>query len=252
MHVHTLYRYPVKGMTPEPLAAADLAVGAPVPGDRAFAVENGPSGFDPAAPSWQPKTKFLCWMKNPRMARVKAQYDPARGVLTLAAEGFDAVSGDLRTAAGRTAIEDWLSTFMGEEQEGPLRVLEAPGHTFSDSGAAVLSLISLTSVANLGSALSRPVDLQRFRANLYMDGLIPWAEANWLGKTLTVGPDVRLRVTRPIKRCLATHVDPDRGVRDVETLHLLRERRGDTLCGVYAEVIAAGTIRPGDTITVAD
>jgi uncharacterized protein YcbX len=252
MQVHALYRYPVKGMTPERLDAADLGVGATVPGDRAFAVENGPSGFDAAEPTWQPKTRFLCWMKNPRLARVEARYDPAGGVLALAAEGFEPVSGALDTAAGRDALERWLGTFMGEEQEGPLRVLAAPGHTFSDCGANVLSLINMASVADLGAGLDRPFDPLRFRGNLYMDGLAPWAESTWLGQTITVGADVRLRVVKRIKRCLATHVDPDRGVRDVETLRLLREQRGDAFCGVYAEVIAAGTVRPGDAMTVAD
>ena len=48
--IHAIYRYPVKGLSPEPLARATLAVQDTLPGDRLYAVENGPSGFDPAAP----------------------------------------------------------------------------------------------------------------------------------------------------------------------------------------------------------
>jgi uncharacterized protein YcbX len=251
MHVHALYRYPVKGMTPEPLDGTVLAPGETVPGDRAFAVENGPSGFDPAAPAWQPKTKFLCWMKNPKLARVDARYDPAARVLALSAEGFGAAAGDPAEAAGRSALEAWLAGFMAEEQEGPLRLLAAPGHSFSDSGAKVVSLINLSSLADLAEGRDLALEPLRFRANLYMEGVAPWAEAGWIGHTLAVGT-ARLKVVRPIRRCLATHVNPARGVRDVDTLGLLRARRNDLYCGVYAEVTAPGEVRPGAAVSVVD
>jgi len=51
--IQAIYRYPIKGLTPEPLAAA-LRPGQTVPGDRIYAIENGPSGFDPAAPAHLP------------------------------------------------------------------------------------------------------------------------------------------------------------------------------------------------------
>ena len=49
-HIAALYRHPVKGFTPERLSHAELTAGGPFPCDRLYAVENGPSGFDPAAP----------------------------------------------------------------------------------------------------------------------------------------------------------------------------------------------------------
>ena len=44
-----LYRYPVKGLSPEPLPRVALEAGQTFPADRRYAIENGPSGFDPAA-----------------------------------------------------------------------------------------------------------------------------------------------------------------------------------------------------------
>lgn len=49
--VATLWRYPLKGFSPEALDGVDLEAGETIPFDRAFAIENGPSGFDPAAPA---------------------------------------------------------------------------------------------------------------------------------------------------------------------------------------------------------
>jgi uncharacterized protein YcbX len=53
MRISSLYRYPVKGLSPERLDKVSLTAGHYFPGDRLFAVENGRAGFDPAAPEDQ-------------------------------------------------------------------------------------------------------------------------------------------------------------------------------------------------------
>ena len=72
-HIAALYRHPVKGFTPERLDQAQLTVGGPFPCDRLYAVENGPSGFDPAEPVHQPKIKYLMLMRNESLARLKTR-----------------------------------------------------------------------------------------------------------------------------------------------------------------------------------
>lgn len=244
--VKSVQRYPVKGFSPEFLTAAEVAPGQTFLNDRAFAVENGPSGFDPANPAWMPKAKFLCLMKNARLAQLTIRYDDASGVLTV--EGRDGtISGDLGTEAGRAAIEDFLSAFIGEEKRGPLRVLKADGHSFSDVAKKVVSFINLASAEEIGRALGAEVDPIRFRGNVHIEGLEPWVEATWLGKTFEIGA-ARFKVVKTIQRCLATHVDPARGVRDLDVMQTIRNLRGDLDCGIYAEAIAPGTIAPGDEL----
>ena len=60
IQVVALYRYPVKGFSPEPLERVRIEMGGTFPFDRAFAIENGPSGFDPAALPIFPKRIFSC------------------------------------------------------------------------------------------------------------------------------------------------------------------------------------------------
>ena len=48
--IQAIYRYPVKGLSPQPLGRVALKPGETLPADRLYAIENGPSGFDPAAP----------------------------------------------------------------------------------------------------------------------------------------------------------------------------------------------------------
>src|ERR1700757_2516139 len=97
----SLYRYPVKGLTPEPLENVALSPGQTLPADRRYAIENGPSGFDPAAPAWLPKICFLMLQRDEWLAALQAHFDEATNVLTLRENGAVVVEGNLETAAGR-------------------------------------------------------------------------------------------------------------------------------------------------------
>ncbi len=246
--IETLYRYPVKGFSPEPLEEAVLEPGRPIAGDRIYAIENGPSGFDPAAPAFEPKVKFLCLMKNARLARLATRLDDE----TLdwhVRDGADGFTAALGTAEGRAEAEAWLSTFMGEEQRGPLKVLHAPGHSFSDVGKPFISLINLASVAALGLIVGRMVDPLRFRANLYLTGMPPLAELDLVGREALVGT-ARVRIVKRTRRCVATNVDPVTAERDMEIPATLLRSYDHMDCGVYAEVLDGGIVRPGDQLTL--
>src|SRR5262249_58253729 len=103
--VHAIYRYPVKGLSAEPLPRTRLAPGKTIPADRRYAIENGPSGFDPAAPSYLPKIRFLMLMKNERLARLATQYDEATHVLSVRQAGAEVARGDPAPAEGRRRIQ---------------------------------------------------------------------------------------------------------------------------------------------------
>jgi uncharacterized protein YcbX len=248
MRIHSLYRYPVKGLSPQALTFADLEAGGYFPGDRMFALENGPSHFDPAAPEHQPKVKFLMLMRNAALAGLATIYDDASGVLTVARDGAEVARGDLRDALGRASIEDFLTGYLGEEIRGPVRLLAAPGgFRFTDSKSGFVSLVNLSSVGAIGEAVGAPVDPLRFRANLYLEGLEPWAEARLLGQALEVG-GARLEIVKIIDRCAATSVEPGSGRRDMDVVQTLRKSFGHIDCGVYARVARGGRVAVGDAL----
>jgi uncharacterized protein YcbX len=246
-HIQAIYRYPVKGLSPEPLERACLRVGETVAGDRLYAIENGPSGFDPVAPRHQPKLRYLMLMKNERLATLRSRYDDASHTLVIDHDGREAVRGDLRTAAGRAAIEEFFATFCAADLRGPPKVLHAPGFSFSDVAKKVVSIINLASVAALETAVGSPVHPLRFRANLYVEGWPAWREFDLLGREVAIGR-ARLRIVKRIVRCAATNVDPDTGMRDLVIPETLLRSFGHGDCGVYGEVVTAGEIAPGDEV----
>src|SRR5215470_17993711 len=141
-----IYRYPVKGLTPEPLVRAELKPGQTLPADRRYAIENGPSGFDPAAPKWLPKPHFLMLMRDEWLAALRTQFDDASNVLSINRNGRIAAEGDLGTAEGRRNIENFFATSFAGQIKGPPKVLESSGHSFSDVARKVVSIINLASV----------------------------------------------------------------------------------------------------------
>ncbi len=242
-----LYRYPVKGLTPEPLERVRLATGQTLPADRRYAVENGPSGFDPAAPAWRPKTHYLMLMRDERLATLRSRFEDATNLLTISKAGEVVACGDLETAQGRAIIEDYFARDFESELKGPPKVLSGGGYSFSDVARKVVSIINLGSVAAIEAMVGATVDPLRFRANLYARGWPAWHELTLLDQTLAIG-DARLKVVKRIKRCAATNVDPQTGARDLEIPATLMRQLGHADCGIYAEVIAGGTIGLGDAI----
>jgi uncharacterized protein YcbX len=245
--IDAIYRYPVKGLSPQRLARTILSRGATVPHDRLYAIENGPSGFDPAAPAYLPKTYFLMLMRNEQLASLRTAYDEATHTLTIVHEGREAARGDLRTKDGRLAIEAFFRRFMPKELRGPPKVLSGQNHSFSDVSKKVVSIINLASVAELETVAGAPVDPLRFRANLYIRGWPAWAEFKLIGERLQIG-EATLKVIKRIVRCAATEVDPATGIRDLPIPKALLQNFDHMDCGTYAEVLSGGAISEGDRI----
>lgn len=251
--IQSLYRYPIKGFSPEKLDEAQLESGGHFPGDRLFAIENGPSGFDPAAAAHLPKIRYLMLMKQERLARLRTHYDDATHMLSIRQGGAVVAAGDLRTEEGRAAIERFLDTYCGDDMRGPAKVLTAPAsYCFMDSKSGFLSIIDLASVDAIAKAANRStIDPLRFRANVYVEGLGAWGEFAMVGKQVTLG-GATLEITKRIDRCAATDVDPTAGVRDLRIVSLLESNFGHHDCGVYAKIIQGGMVRPNDTLQLLD
>jgi len=246
--IRAIYRYPVKGLSPQALEQTELSIGQTVPADRLYAIENGPCGFDPAAPAYFPKQRFLMLMRNEQLAGLRTDFDPASHTLTIDWEGRQAARGDLRSKDGRLAIEAFFRRFMPNELRGPPKVLFGADHSFSDVAKKEVSIINLASVAAVEATAGAPVNPLRFRGNLHVTGWPAWHEFDLIDAPIAIGP-ARLRVVKRIVRCAATNVDPDTGIRDLAIPATLMKTFGHMDCGIYGEVVGAGEIAIGDKVT---
>jgi uncharacterized protein len=249
-HITALYRYPVKGLSAEALNDTALSPGETVPCDRIYAIENGPGRFDPENPKHLAKVNFLMLMRNERLATLETRFDEATHVLTILRQGKQVARGALKERIGRQMVEQFLGAYMKDALRGPPRIVSAPGHTFSDVPAKWLHIVNLASLRDLERVMGRPLHPLRFRANIHIDGLQPWEEFSWVGKTLSIG-GVRMEVVQRCQRCEATNVDPVTAARDTGIPAVLQRTWGHADFGVYAKVVEGGLIKAGDDLAVA-
>lgn len=251
-----LYRYPVKGLSAEPLERAALTVGECLPQDRRFAIALGSTEFDPAHPQWLAKTHFIMLMRDDALARLSTSFDPQNSVLTVAEQGRVLLAASLGDAEGCRRVARFFEDFLGDTVARPLYVVEASGHAFADArpkpNAATdkyVSLINLASLRDLEGKIGAAIDPIRFRANVYFDGLPAWQEQEWRDseRVLSVG-GARLKVIAPITRCAATEVNPETAERDIKMVGELMRHYGHNIMGIYAEVVSAGDIALGDRL----
>ncbi len=248
--ISQIYRYPVKGLTPELRPEVHLSPGDAIPNDRRFALAPGSSSFGDTLGEWMAKSSFLMLMRNERLAQLETEFDDVGETLTVKRGGRQVARGTLSQPIGRTMIEDFFTAFLGAEAKGRVKLIEAaPGHVMSDHPNPVISLINLSSVADMERVVGKPVDVRRFRGNFLIDGLAPWAEFDLCGKRLGIG-DAVLEVTERIDRCAATNVNPDTAERDMNIPKDLQRGFGHIDCGVFAKVIDGGTVRAGDQIRI--
>lgn len=253
MRIASLYRYPVKGLSPEPVASAILEEGAYFPGDRLFAIENGPSGFDPAEPVHQPKIKYLMLMRNEVLATLRTRYDDATGDLVIAGAGGEMLRASTTSPEGRQSITGFFEGFMAGALRGTPRLLQAPeGYRFTDSRSGFVSIINLASVADLEARIGLPIDPLRFRGNIMVEGLDAWAELDLVGRELETASGVRLQVLKRIERCAATNVDPQTGARDLQLPKALLTAFGHVDCGIYCRILKGGRLAEGERFDIED
>ena len=268
--VTALFRYPVKGFTPEALPVLEVQADGRIRGDRTLAFRFA-DAVEPEARDgleYWPKTKGLALQDFPALAQLRLTVDDEarritirRGENTLVEAGLD--------DAGREALVAAVTAFVRDSPQGPR--LEHAGRLpltllgdgvtsrFQDDPRGYVSLHATASVAALAAALGSDsdsgsrIDDRRFRSNVVVDGFSAWEELEWEeGREIRIG-DVRFRADIPIVRCLATHADPDTGERNVPVLTTLTRNVGQqrpTLGRMLLPIAGGGTIRVGDTVSV--
>ena len=253
--LQSLFTYPIKGLSPQPLDAVRLAAGQGFPGDRLFGFAKADSGFDPDNPKPLEKTKFLVLMQHARLAGLKASFDEATGEFVARFDNGDSLRFDLTAEGGKHRVARFLAEFLGLPEDALPRFVGARPHRFTDVSVVsesmmnAVSLINLASVRDFETRIGKPVDPIRFRANIYFDDWPAWSELELVGRKIRVGEAV-LSVLLRTQRCAATEVNPQTSERDVAVPALLRKTYGHFDMGVYAEVIEGGRIAPGAPISL--
>ncbi|MDN6332557.1 MAG: MOSC domain-containing protein [Micrococcaceae bacterium] len=254
--IAALYHYPVKGLSPQPLSEVGLHAGHGFPDDRIYALARAGGKYVPDTAQNLGKQNFHVLARDFALAGLRSHYDSSSRTISLTrpqGDDAEAVHADLSTSTGRDRLASMVAELLGLAGDAAPVIAHESGRRFpdllskGDEEAQAVSIINLASVRELARIAGVPVDPLRFRANIYLDGLPPWAERHLPGRSMLAG-GARLEVFQEIGRCPASEVDPVSSKRDLPVLQLLHDAFGHTIMGVYAHVRTDGTLTRGTAV----
>jgi GntR family transcriptional regulator / MocR family aminotransferase len=241
-----IYRYPIKGLSAQPLQQVLLQAKKPFPHDRVFALVRPGAPFDASHPKWGKKGLFVMLMLEEALARVQTTLNVDTMKLTIMQDNHQLIIADLNDEEDRARVEEIFWQLVPALRGAPTLVRSPDGH-FMDKPDNVISLINLATVRSLEEQWGIKIDPLRFRANLYIDGARPWEEFDWVGSDIRVG-EALFRVDRRNGRCGATNVNPETGRRDLDLPGSLRAAFGHKELGIYLVAREGGRLAVGDEV----
>jgi len=255
--IDSLWRYPVKSMRGEELDEA-FASFSGVYGDRLFAFESSasPKGFPYlTAREQQRLLQYRPHFRHPDKAArpvnlTEAESMGANPVWADPAELMvDVETPDERTLAiDDPALIDLLRADIDQKHQLTLMRSER-----AMTDCRPVSIFSLQSARQLGEETGTPIDKRRFRANVYVDltSTQGFAENEFVGKSLRIGPKVVVTVLERDARCVMITLDPDTGEKTPAILKKVAQAHNG-MAGVYGAVLVEGMVRKGDSVELLD
>ena len=110
-----------------------------------------------------------------------------------------------------------------------------------------MSLINLNSIKDFEKKINEKIQIQRFRANFYVEGIDAWEERNWIGKIITIN-NVSFKVEKNIPRCVAINLEPKTDDNSLNLLKSLKKTYNHFDMGVYLTSLDGGKIEIGNKI----
>lgn len=240
--VTDIWRHPIKSHGREPLKSVTLEAGKAMPFDRLWAIAHERSKADGS--TWMSCAHFCRVSKIPALMAVTCSYDSDQGAMTLSHPERDDLAFDPDTDTDR--FLDWVTPLIPNDALQPTRIVRAQADAFTDSDFPSVTLCNLSSHRAVEQRVGKPLSKDRWRGNIWIEGLAPWEEFDWDGKDVHVGA-ARLRIRERTDRCMSTHANPETGKRDADVLAALRSW-GHQDFSVRAEVIEGGKISIGDEV----
>lgn len=246
--VTSLWRHPIKSHGREQINAASLQTGEAFPWDRYWAVTHDAKTTEQDAEGWASCHHFMIGTRTPGLAGLWADLDENTRRVTLKHQDLGEICISPENPDDVATFLDWISPLCPDDRAKPNGIIAAKTRGMTDTKFPSISIMNTASHQAVRDA-GGPAEPERWRGNIWVDGIAPWAEFDLMGKTIRIG-DATLMVRERIERCRHTEANPVTGKRDTETLAVLESTFGHKDFGIYAEVVDGGDVNIGDKMRV--
>jgi uncharacterized protein len=273
--VVSLWRYPVKSMIGEELATVAVSERG-LAGDRAWALQDSTDGKIATAKNPRKWPNLFAFQASchalpagsheaadlritlpngtvltPQTSNINQILSQAVGrqVTLVSTERHDNGSRAPQEVAAQS--EEYWPDIEGLDHRETVTDFALPAGTFFD--CATVHLLTTTTLGRLRSLYPQGrFELPRFRPNIVVRPAgdeLTFVEDSWIGQTIAIGEDVRLKITGPCGRCVMTTLAQGDLPNDTGILRTAVQHNRANV-GVYAAVVRGGTIRRGDRVMV--
>ena len=241
-----IWRHPIKAHGFEALDSTEIRKGETLPWDRIWAVTHEGSKLNGNA--WAPCMNFSRGAKAPHLMAISTTLDEATSTVTLTHPTQGAVTFQPDEQADVARFLDWIAPLMPDGRAASTGIIRATGQGMTDSSSASISLGNLATLRVLEQHLGQALDTRRFRINLWVEGLAPMEELEWLDKPVRLGEIQARARDHAITRCASTMANPETGKRDAETLTAMNDIWGHQDLGITLITENSGTLSVGDSV----
>ena len=173
--------------------------------------------------------------------------------LTLTLKDQEILTIDINQLSEREALSAKI-TELENSLKQPIILMKNNNFPFFDTSISnkvdfvnSVSLLNIQSINDFQNKIEEKIEVSRFRGNIYIDGIEPWKEREWIGKIIKIN-NVSFKVEKNIPRCVAINLKPKTDNSSLNLLQLLKKNYNHFDMGVYLTPLNDGLINISDAI----
>ena len=253
--ISSIYYCPVKTLSFQSIESCNVKKELGMINDRIFAFSRGvdleKANSMEANPNDRKLINLLTLKNSPVLNKYNFIYENSK--LTLTSNNKDIISISANNPSERLLLSNKLMELENSLPQ-PISLLKNKDYPFYDTSHSnkvfnSMSLINLNSIKDFEKKINEKIQIQRFRANFYVDGIEAWEERNWLGKIIKIN-NIAFKVEKNIPRCVAINLKPKTDDNSLNLLQSLKKTYNHFDMGIYLVALDDGKIQIGNKIEV--
>ena len=248
---------PVKSVSFQSIEKCSIKKNIGIIGDRIFAFATGLDQdqaklFEKSPDERKGKWNKILTLKNsPALNKYNFEFKDEK--LTFIIKDKEILSIDINQLSEREALSNKISELESSLKQ-PIVLMKNDAFPFFDTSISKkvdfvnsVSLLNIQSINDFENKTNKKIETSIFRGNICIDGVEPWKERDWIGKTIKIN-NVSFKVEKNIPRCVAINLKPKTDDNSFNLLQLLKKNYNHFDMGIYLTALDDGEINIGNKI----